>query len=291
MFMKKWTEQEIAFLKKHYPNKGKMWCAQRLNRGEGSIRWMASMLGLKQDQSSPFFNDWQKRAADSKVGKQRPEQAEVMKRNHREGKFVKSKEQCEAISERMKEWHKKNEHPRGATGLKFSPETRKRMSEKCRQTWKKKTPEELAKHIFKTQRAKAAKSGTASPRKNVTWKSGWRTIGGKRKYYRSKWEANYARYLEWLKQRKSIADWQHEPETFWFNEIKRGCVSYLPDFKVIENNGKHSYHEVKGWMDDRSKTKLRRMAKYYPEETLVLIESVQYKAISRQVGRIIDGWE
>lgn len=122
-------------------------------------------------------------------------------------------------------------------------------------------------------------------------KQGWREIGGYRKYYRSRWEANYARYLEWLKQLGEIKEWLHEPETFWFENIKRGVRSYLPDFKVTNNNGDIEYHEVKGWMDDRSKTKLKRMKKYYPHIKMVLIQAKQYKEIGKKVSIMISGWE
>ena len=108
---------------------------------------------------------------------------------------------------------------------------------------------------------KITKINTPYPRQKTTWKSGWREIGGKRKYFRSRWEANYARYLEFLKQNKQVLDWAHEPEVFWFEGIKRGCVSYLPDFKVTYIDNAVEYHEVKGWMDDRSKTKMKRMEK------------------------------
>lgn len=129
------------------------------------------------------------------------------------------------------------------------------------------------------------------PRTGTTWKAGWREIGGVSKYYRSRWEANYAHYLEWLKQNGEIVEWQHEPKTFWFDGVKRGCVSYLPDFRVVENGGKEAFHEVKGWMDDRSKTKIRRMAKYHPEVTLVVIDGKAYEQIRRAVGKIVAGWE
>jgi len=129
------------------------------------------------------------------------------------------------------------------------------------------------------------------PRNNSSWKAGWRTIGGIKKYYRSRWEANYARYLEWLKQKGEIADWKHEPTTFWFENIKRGVRSYLPDFLVTENNGKQVYHEVKGWMDPKSKTKLKRMAKYYPDIPILLIDKSAYTALKKVLAGLISDWE
>lgn len=128
-------------------------------------------------------------------------------------------------------------------------------------------------------------------RATASWKCGWREIGGVRKYYRSQWEANYARYLEWLKKQGQIIKWEHEPEVFWFEGVKRGCVSYLPDFRVTELNGDVVYHEVKGWMDDKSKTKIKRMAKYHPTVKLIVVDGKAYAALKKTMILIIKEWE
>lgn len=114
-------------------------------------------------------------------------------------------------------------------------------------------------------------------------KGQWVRFGRKCFYARSSWEANYSRYLQFQKEQGLIRDWKHETKVFWFKGIKRGCLSYLPDFEVKLNDGTREWHEVKGWMDNKSKTKLRRMAKYYPKEKLVLIDEPRYKAIIRTV--------
>lgn len=123
------------------------------------------------------------------------------------------------------------------------------------------------------------------------WKADWRVIGGIRKFYRSRWEANYARYLDWQKQNNLIRDWAHETETFWFEGIKRGCVSYLPDFRVTLLDGAVEYHEVKGWMDAPSKTKIRRMAKYHPNVILKVFDSKWYRANSGKLSKLLPEWE
>ncbi len=64
--------------------------------------------------------------------------------------------------------------------------------------------------------------------------AGWRTVGDKPCYMRSRWENNYGCYLEFLRKNGSIANWEHEPKTFWFQGIKRGTCSYKPDFEVTE---------------------------------------------------------
>ena len=123
------------------------------------------------------------------------------------------------------------------------------------------------------------------------WKAGWREIGGKKIYFRSRWEANYGYYLEFLKQCGEVIEWKHEPETFWFHKIKRGCRSYLPDFKVLWKEGKTEYVEVKGWMDQRSRTTIKRMALYYPQTLLRVVGAKWFKENYRRMSAIVPGWE
>jgi hypothetical protein len=120
---------------------------------------------------------------------------------------------------------------------------------------------------------------------------GWVTIGGRRFYMRSMWEKNYGLYLQWLLDKGEISAWDYEPETFWFGGIKRGVASYLPDFKVTENSGKHVWHEVKGHMDARSKTKLKRMKRYYPHEKVIVIGAKEYYTLKSQVKNLVPGWK
>lgn len=120
--------------------------------------------------------------------------------------------------------------------------------------------------------------------------NGWAEIGGKRFFSRSLWERNYANYLQWQKERGEILDWEYEAQTFWFDKIKRGVRSCLPDFKVTVSSGVE-WHEVKGWMDSRSKTRLRRMKKYYPKEVVVLRDEHWFKRNGKTLAAIIPGWE
>jgi hypothetical protein len=122
-------------------------------------------------------------------------------------------------------------------------------------------------------------------------KAGWRTVAGRRIWFRSAWEANLSRYFQWLKERGEIREWEFEPETFWFAGVKRGVVSYLPDFRVTERDGSFRFIEVKGHMDGRSKTKLKRMAKYHPTVRVDMIGEVQYRAIAATMSKVLPGWE
>jgi len=123
-----------------------------------------------------------------------------------------------------------------------------------------------------------------------------RGTGGKRSdlgglYVRSSWEANWARYLNWLIDQGEIKSWEYEPHTFEFEGIKKGTRFYTPDFRVVNNDDSIEYHEVKGYMDAKGKTKLRRMAKYYPDIKLILIEKDTYYDMAGKVGAIIPNWE
>jgi DUF1365 family protein len=100
---------------------------------------------------------------------------------------------------------------------------------------------------------------------------------------------NYAWYLEFLISKGEIKMWQYEVDTFWFEKIKRGVRSYTPDFKVFTNSGVIEYHEVKGWMDDKSKTKIKRMAIYHPKVVLKVVAEKEYKAIKKWAN-IIPNW-
>ncbi len=99
----------------------------------------------------------------------------------------------------------------------------------------------------------------------------WKVVGGRRIFFRSKWEYSYALYLQWQKEQKIILDWEYEPKTFWFEQIKRGVRSYKPDFRVFLADGSTKWVEVKGYLDPKSKTKLARFMKYYPEEKIEVV--------------------
>lgn len=121
-------------------------------------------------------------------------------------------------------------------------------------------------------------------------KRGWREIDGKKFYFRSLWEANYARYLSFLKKRSLIVDWDYECKTFWFEGIKRGCVSYLPDF-LVKYPDRHEWHEVKGFMDAKSKTKINRFKVYFPQEKLKIIDKNWFKINNPNMRMLIRDWE
>ena len=55
----------------------------------------------------------------------------------------------------------------------------------------------------------------------------------------------------------------------------------------MNNDDSEEFWEVKGYMDSKSKTKLKRMAKYYPDVKLVLIDSTYYNDLKKKLGAIL----
>lgn len=275
--VRKWTAEEEAELVATYASKsfnaeiGLDDLAARFGRHKTNVCRKARMLGLTD----------QKR-------RDKPQSEHVI----RTRKYATDAELRAAISARTTAMIQQKGHPRGMAGKKHSAATKAAIAAASAHRWGVLSVAQQQEHTLKALAAKIEKYGQVAPNvKRGSWSAGWRDIGGKSKFYRSKWEANYARYLEWLKSVGQIAAWEHEPKTFWFDGIKRGCVSYLPDFRVIENNGREVFHEVKGWMDARSKTKIARMAKYHPSVTLIVIEARAYHEIRRKASALVPGWE
>lgn len=107
--------------------------------------------------------------------------------------------------------------------------------------------------------------------------------GGKREdlnnqYFRSNWEANYARILN----EQNIV-WQYESETF---QLSNG-TSYTPDFKINDNK----FVELKGWYDNDSKQKIELFLKEYPQYELDLIGETEYYSLRNLFKHKIPKWE
>jgi len=140
--------------------------------------------------------------------------------------------------------------------------------------------------------------------------------GGYRKdlkqFFRSKWEANLARYYRYIGE-----FYIYEYMEFEFKTIKRGQRYYKPDFYLPASD---SWVELKGFFRASDKTKLRRFKKYYPEEFARLrfiiedpyartkanaevlnflmddlkidfSEIESYNSIEKALGKLIPNWE
>lgn len=119
---------------------------------------------------------------------------------------------------------------------------------------------------------------------------------------RSNWEANFVRILNGYK-----IKFEFEPTVFAF-PIKRGTKGYTPDFYLTKSD---EWIEIKGYLDDKSKIKLRRFKRYYPDEfeKLVCIISkyskdaaafmdeiqvpkvIYYEDIRNEYSSLIPNWE
>lgn len=270
-----WTEEEIETLVAFYEQRqGKPMdltsLAEALDRRKSSICRKARAMDLTD-------NSRQKGVPGKFV---RPHQ------------FATDEEHSAWQSDAAKKWHANNPHPRGALGMKHTEETLQKVSEASKRTWQQTTPEQREEQKAKMVQTKLEKYGTAGCRGDQPYS---RCRGGKRedlgnRYFRSAWEANYARYLDLLVEKNKIESWEYEPETFRFEGVLRGPYTYTPDFRIIENDGRVVWHEVKGWMDPASRSRLKRMKKHYPLVEIVVIGAVEFKDISR-IAPMIRGWE
>ena len=308
MSAEKWSDPEIDMLKSMYgEHKDIKDISQTLGRTEASVRNKAYKLGitnskfLTPDQElylKENYESYNLQEISSKLGMDKANVCRAVKRLgiERTGKkkqftkpyIKKDPEQTKFLkSQVMKEWHKTHEHPKGMKGKTHSNEYRREISDRVKKYWREVTEAEIEARRVKQVNTKI-KNGTLNSNLNCSNPYS-RTKSGKREdlnntFFRSAWEANYARYLNFSK-----VKWEFEPKTFYFKDIKRGCVYYTPDFYLPETD---QWVEVKGWMDDKSKTKLKRFKKFFPEEfsKLILITKKEYKEIEKWKA-LIPGWE
>jgi len=263
-----WNEEEVAILRDMYSDPQKAVLlknfSEKTGRDKANIVRKAKELGLKTNPKRP--------------------KAEFKKERN---KYPNEEERRLGISESMKKWHQENEHPRGMKGKHHSTEYCQEISKRVSESWRDMTPEKLEARRMKSRETKIA-NGTLNS--SINRENPYsRTKGGRREdlgniYFRSSWEANMARYFNFVG-----IEWQFEPKCFIFHNVKRGSVSYTPDFYLPKDD---MWIEVKGWMDPKSQTKLKRFAKYYPEEyaKLEIIDPAKYKEFAKW-KRLIPGWE
>jgi len=254
--MKRWTEDEISYLNLHYLDQSHREMAGVLGRTEQAVRNKCWRMGFVQDRL------W----SDAEIQRLR----EVYDAAGRTG----------PVNLRWLEL---------AFGRKKS-----NICHKARQLGLVTTSGRMA---GDWNRAEASNRLVTRRKNSGLPRGGWVNMrAGKRsdlgdQFFRSSWEANYGRYLNFLLRHDAIAGWKYECVTFEFEKIRRGTRSYTPDFEVQNTDGSVEYHEVKGWMDPKSKTKLKRMAKYYPGVKIVLIGKEEYSAIARECKRLVPNWE
>ena len=129
---------------------------------------------------------------------------------------------------------------------------------------------------------------------------GWRWIDKRSIYFPNKMEANYFRYLMFLRDMKppEIKSFDYQPPEFDFRSfgITRGVVTYRADFRIQESGlwtyplGIY-YVELKGYIGPDHKTKMNRMKKFYPNIKIKVIDYKAYKELAAYMKNLIPGWE
>lgn len=185
----------------------------------------------------------------------------------------KTEEVCLAQGIRAREQIKKNGHPRG--GYKKGREVR--VCPRCNRFF----------DVFPSSKQKYCSRTCSNFHRQVYGNQGYSKTGRRsdldNQYFRSTYEANYARYLNFIiKKHKQIIRWEYEPETFEFKKIKKGTRFYTPDFKIYFSDGHIEYHEVKGWDYPKGRTARKRFLKYYPNLKLVLVNSEWFRSLVRK---------
>jgi hypothetical protein len=99
------------------------------------------------------------------------------------------------------------------------------------------------------------------------------------KYFRSNWEANFARILNYENK-----IWFYECCTFQIEN----SMSYTPDFYLLNED---KFIELKGRMDEKSKHKLDMMQLKFPWITIELIEGKEYNELRKKYKNVIEKWE
>lgn len=135
--------------------------------------------------------------------------------------------------------------------------------------------------------SKISGTGLENSKRGNTGAGWFQTADGRRFYLRSTWELKYAKYLDFLKGKSLIKDWTYEPETFWFEGIRRGTNNYKPDFRTEMNDGTVIYVEVKGFWDKKSLTKMKRMAKYHPEVQIKKVDKEWFSKMNPKMKGVI----
>ncbi len=179
----------------------------------------------------------------------------------------------------------KHTHPKGMLGKKHSKEICDKIKQNGINNWKKLNDDQKCELIKRQLNTKLLKYGTLNPNnKKGKWKQEWKNIDNKEYFFRSSWEFVYAKYLNNKKNNSEILNWEYEPIIFSFPKEKNCNLHYKPDFKITNLDGTIEYHEVKGWMCERSKIKLSLMGKWYENVKLILITKEWFKKNKINLG-------
>lgn len=102
--------------------------------------------------------------------------------------------------------------------------------------------------------------------------------------FRSSWEANFARLLNHLQLR-----WRFEYKRFF---MKNG-ETYLPDFLIMteDNPWNCKWIEIKGLWHKGDKRRIISFMNEFPEETIHIVTSKEYRQLVKKYKKLIPNWE
>ncbi len=126
--------------------------------------------------------------------------------------------------------------------------------------------------------AMAVIGGKPTSPKASKGKGGVRVDVAKGIYFYSRWEANFARLLNFCDIR-----WEYQPKTFDLITQKYTPDFYLPDCKT--------YIEVKNFLWKYSEIRDKKFREIYPEIKLLLLLKESYLILEKQYGKTIENWE
>jgi len=314
-----WTEDDKNTLVKLYPYKTNKELCAILEKSDGQLRWMKSQLGLN-SKFKPFTDEekilieqfyennpnnmdlesfakfierqktsisrYAKKIGLTKYGREKSEKSiekfKLTLKDYHES--IEYQNEVKPKQVQLLNYYAKYNHPRGMLNKHHTKETCEKLSESHIILFENMTDEEKHRRAMKAVETKRKNGGFGT-----TTNAYSRCKGGFRKdlnqYFRSAWEANVARTLNHLH-----IEWKYEYKRFDFNEENEGVLSYQPDFYLPQYD---KWIEVKGWMDKKSKQRLKLFEKYYPKEylKLILIDEYLYKKIEKEYSGNIDLWE
>lgn len=126
------------------------------------------------------------------------------------------------------------------------------------------------------------------------------TLSGRIATYHSRYEADWARYLDHLQQGGQIRAWVQNTTRFNLSEgveyaTKAGvdtAWSWTPDFLVWLSDGTCEIHEVSGWRHNRKAVQLEQFAIDYPNIPVREVLKADLIAIQKSgLAGEIHGWE
>ncbi len=199
--------------------------------------------------------------------------AMMVRTRHEGGTYVQSPERRQWQSDMLRRKYEEGWNPN-------TPEHREKLSRGMRERWA------SGKMAAETRKTSIQKYGfdhhtqrpcyVESVKKFSFAKHGLREDLGI--YFRSSWEANFARYLTFIGKK-----WEYEPGSFRLASGKR----YVPDFWVEEES---TYYEVKGFYSEGAKKKVEDFIEEYGAN-LVLVDTALYKKIASEFSKEIPNWE